>query len=98
MPARMAVGRSKQELIINRVQTFSHSHRPKNRIGRVKLPFITPDRIANDEPISTASCILTSLLQRRLEIASSDAGLIFSLSRNAEKYYSLYKQTMRQEN
>jgi hypothetical protein len=35
---------------MNKVQTFSQSHFPKNLIGRVKLPFIMPDRIARSAP------------------------------------------------
>src|SRR5437879_8559704 len=56
MTVMSAVGMSRQETKMKILHTFSHSQRPKKRIGNVKLPFMSPDRIArNDPPISVPS-------------------------------------------
>jgi hypothetical protein len=49
----MVVGIRRHETTINRLQTCSHSHRPRERIGSVKLPFIMPEVIASNAPIAS---------------------------------------------
>jgi hypothetical protein len=46
-------GMSKHEKTMNKLQTFSHCQRPRKRIGSVKNPFITPERIASSAPAIT---------------------------------------------
>ena len=53
MAVMIAAGISRQEHVIKRLQTFSHSQRPRKRMGKVKLPFMRPDKIASSEPAST---------------------------------------------
>src|SRR5437588_1968185 len=62
--ARITVGRSKQENAMKTLHTFSHSQRPKKRIGSVKLPFISPDKIANSEPTSSVFFISPPRISR----------------------------------
>ena len=57
----IAAGSSRHETTMNRVQTFSQSHLPRNRIGRVKLPFIMPDKIARSAPARSILLIPVSI-------------------------------------
>ena len=52
----------KHEIRMKMLQTFSHSQRPKNRMGRVKDPFITPEKMARDDPITRVSLNLYATL------------------------------------
>src|ERR1700722_297943 len=58
---RIAAGISRHETRMNRAHTFSQSHRPRKRIGSVKLPFITPDNIARNAPATTMLLIPSAL-------------------------------------
>jgi hypothetical protein len=49
----MTAGIKRQETTMNRLQTCSHSHRPRKRMGRVKLPFIMPETTASRTPAAS---------------------------------------------
>ena len=50
---------------MNTLQTFSHCHRPRKRIGTVKLPFIAPDKIASKAPVTIMAAICNPWSQFR---------------------------------
>ena len=56
----MAAGNKRQETRMNRLHTCSQSQRPRKRMGRVKLPFIRPERMASKAPAASVVCIHSS--------------------------------------
>jgi len=74
VPRAIATGIRMQETMIKTAQTFSHDHLPRNFIGSVKVPFISPERIANPIPEISTELVATSLLRDCRWIARQNDG------------------------